>query len=394
MPQPSQSRDEWRELARTARWLGGFLPLVVVVVTTTVVVDPGRVIRLGAGDRDAYERQIAQAIAGGDNVTNLLPFDERVAQRELAFRVAVPREVLIMGSSRMLQVRPDRPDPLAVRNVGVAGASMEDLLGLYEMYVVRRSTYPHGLVVGVDPWMLNARSGQTRWKAMRSEYAAARAALGLPTRVLPAVDWERIHARLSAAFSPDYLKESLRLLLLRLRGGGRLILTRAPASDGLSRLADGSLRYDRASRNVSARSVLAAAREYALSTPVYGLGGFDRVDGGALEELNALLRDACRRGIAVAVVLPPYHPVVYARFQRRPEHRMVAVTEREVRRLAGQNGLAVVGSWNPERAKALPEDFLDGMHLTERGVAKVLPLQELIDRLRTCPRSPATGGRQ
>ncbi len=358
-----------------ALWLSGFLPIVIAFAATTIGVDPGRVIRLGFGDRDAYEKQIAAALAGGANLTGLLAFDERLMHRYLAARDTTRPEALVLGSSRTLQVRPDGNDPTPARNASVPGASMEDLVALYGLYVIRRAAHPGVLVLGVDPWMLNARSGQHRWKSLRDEYVSTRAELGLPRRKFPVIDWDQVALRASATFSPDYLKTSLRLLSLRLRGGAQLRLTRERTNDEFTRWSDGSIRYGKATRDLSLGDRLTAAKEYARETPMYGLGAFDRVDDDALAELEALIRDARSRRIAVAIVLPPYAPIVYARMRSDPAYARVMTSEEAVRHVASRNGVRVVGAYDPDRAGAEPGDFFDGMHLSEGGVAKVLPFE-------------------
>jgi len=68
-------------------------------------------------------------------------------------------------------------------------------------------------------------------------------------------------------------------------------------------------------------------------------------------------------------VLSPYHPDLYARMiEKKP---IVAEIEDGFRALAEQQGILVLGSYDPSRVGCVAADFHDGMHPDETCMHKV-----------------------
>ena len=74
-------------------------------------------------------------------------------------------------------------------------------------------------------------------------------------------------------------------------------------------------------------------------------------------------------GYQVRLVLSPYHPALYARMMaERPEF---AEIENSFRALANRWGIAVLGSYDPDRVGCVAADFFDGMHPNKICMHKV-----------------------
>ena len=75
--------------------------------------------------------------------------------------------VVVLGSSRIMQVGEHNLTP-GTLNLAVSGSSVEDLVAIGGL--VAKRFKPATILIGVDPWLFNARSGQDRWKTLRTEY--------------------------------------------------------------------------------------------------------------------------------------------------------------------------------------------------------------------------------
>jgi hypothetical protein len=200
------------------------LPIPIVMVAVNVIGDPANLFR-----SEDYEVEIARIMLSGRNVANLTDYNERRVQACFAERLVERRDVLVLGSSRSMQVSSDTFPSRTFYNAGLSGATLEDHVGLLELYV-EGDKAPGVLVWGLDPWLLNRANGQTRWMDLAGPCKRALVRLGRPVppdvenAAAGAAAWEK-YAQL---LSPSYFQLSLKSIFNRLRrgGGGRLLRNR------------------------------------------------------------------------------------------------------------------------------------------------------------------------
>lgn len=116
-----------------------------------------------------FERNIVEIIDEGFNVTNITNYDERLFQKEFINRIKKRPNILILGSSRSMEINGDYFNDTNVINISVSGASIEDVIAIYQLYVLRK-ILPKTIIISVEPWTFNEKSGQTRWKSLSQEY--------------------------------------------------------------------------------------------------------------------------------------------------------------------------------------------------------------------------------
>jgi hypothetical protein len=342
-----------------------FLPLIVIMVAVNLILDPGRNFRTWRPSSYEYERQIASLNTSGQNVAGVWSYDEREVQRYIAQSLREPPSVLVLGSSRMLQMH--RPAWLAssFQNASVSGGSMLDLMALYHLYVQRPGPAPKVVLFGIDPWMLGDERGLDRY-ALADVYRTARRALGLhPAPPAATSRFGRTLDQLRVLVSPTYFQLALKYLAVTRGQRPSLRATTDTVAADPIRRSDGSTTYDAATRGRSQKAVDEEARAYAAADPIYNLGGFSRIDTEAAQELAALLRDATRRGSCAVVVLMPYHPTVYHALATSARYSVAISVGSFVRKLALSVGVPVVGDYDPAVAGLTAADFYDGMHVTE-----------------------------
>ncbi len=343
--------------------LGLALPLLAMVAAVNYAGDAGGLFLL-------QERTVARYMLDGLHVRNASNMDERLLQRLLIDHLPHAPECIVLGSSRVMLFDSEICRAGDFMNHAVSGASVEDLIGVYQLYR-NRGVYPSRVVIGVDPWIFNDESDQHRWRVLQDAYSEFTSEPFLvPHEVYALKRWTQL-------LSPSYFQRSSRALLARNgRETRQAVPTTSPVNEEFTKHADGSIAYDAGFRSADSATVEVRARGD-LRPPVYSLEGYLKISARRLRGFQLLVTDMRARGIHVTFVLVPYHPVVFDELSRTSPYRIILQFEQAVRRLAAEQQIPVVGSMDPAAAGLNRTHFYDGMHLNEAGVALLLrPLRE------------------
>lgn len=343
-----------------------FLPFSVAVFATTWVVDPANI------KNDAsYEAGVASILLSGRNVANLVNYEERILQKRFVGGQKATPDVVVLGSSRSMGIASASFPGRTLRNNAVSGASLEDYLGIYDLYL-RKNLKPRLVVLGLEPWLVNSNNGQKRWEGLEEEYFEMMSRLG---DVAPGGDtWARMKIKAHMVqkygefLSPGYFNESLFNLVKKGRDGTRYWATDQVEGEVPIKAADGSYAYGVVMRQKSVEDVNIEARAFALANPIYSLGGFSRLDESRMRLLDGFVRYLENSGVKVVFFLPPYHPAAYGRIRLNPAYAMVPVSENWYRQLAQRHGIPVMGSFDPVPIGLSESDFYDGMHPKNQAV--------------------------
>ena len=139
------------------------LPILILLLVVNYFGDAARLF-----DND-YEKQMANIVASGKYVTNIDNYDERLFQKELIFNKNIQPNIVVIGSSTTMLINSDLfPDTLLFNN-SVSGASIEDIVGIYQLYKTNNKL-PRKIIIGIDPWMFNENNGQERWQSISTYY--------------------------------------------------------------------------------------------------------------------------------------------------------------------------------------------------------------------------------
>lgn len=351
----------WRFLAA----YGGVVGLGLLgVAAFNHAVDPAHLFRPGL-----YEAHMAGLLARPSHVAATANYDERLLQKYWVSQLKQIPPTVVLGSSRMMQVGLQPPDPSMLTNHAVSGATLEDLLAVWQMLETRGSP-PEHIILGIDPWMLNPKHGQQRWRSVRHECAQLSQAWGLPVQAPPGPAAQG--ARWRELVSGTYLLESWKSWRKARAGEAPEARPSAEAEGPVAvRRSDGTLSYPEAFRKRTAGAVRQDALDYARKRPIYSLADFFAPGASELRLLDAFL-EALSRRTRVLVVLVPYHPEVYQAIRGAPETAGVVRAEEEIRRIAARLDLPVAGSYDPQQAGLTGEDFYDGMHARAGAMARLL----------------------
>lgn len=328
------------------------LPLALLVCLVNFIVDPGNLY-------SRVEEKIADYLLQGFNVTGEFNLDIRALQRIVIQNLKSPPEIVVIGSSRIMEVGKDIYGSSTLNN-GVSGASLEDFIALFQMYD-QRGILPKKVVIGIDPWLLNNNSEQERYKILQREYYSF---FGKE------VPWyERLPLlKYSQLFSPSYFQEAVKLAPQVYRR--KIEPTQNEVNDKYTRLTDGTITYDVQYRKASSQEVEQRAQKF-IAGNIYSLENFDVLSEKIKADFDIFIDSLKKKNIEVEFIFMPYHPVVYSYLEKNSKYAKVKEVEIFMKEYAQENNFMVKGSYDPSVYALGSKDFYDGMHMTRDGLSKI-----------------------
>ena len=305
----------------------------------------------------SYELEIVEMLKF-NNVENISNYDERVFQKELINSLEIKPDIIAIGSSRIMSIDSDFFNDKIFINNGVSGASIEDLIAIYQMYK-SKDMLPKEIILGVDPWLFNINNNQNRWLSVEKEYNK------YYNKEEPKINLNFTILKYTQLFSPSYLQESIKSLLRKLRGERKITPTAKKYNEGQTRLKDGSLTYGQEIREITINKVDYAARNY-IQSKIYSIEEFKRISPEKFIEFQNLCSDILENDIKLSFFLSPYHPLVYQKISQ--DYDIVLDVEKEIVEFAINKKIKLIGSFSPFKAGVNDKDFFDGMHLLKSSV--------------------------
>lgn len=343
-----------------------FAPLALMVVVLNFCVDPSRVFT-SAG----YSRALAGVLLSGQHASNVWDYDDRLLQKEYVAGLKSGRDVIVLGSSRAMQMGSDFFPGETFFNHAVAGATIEDDIAIYGLYA-HKKLIPRRVVLFIDPWVFNARNDQTRWCSLAGEYEQMRLLLGIAgnERWRP---WWHQGQKLQTLISLTYFHDSGKRLLERLRGKSNMFsVTDSSLGDLPAKLKDGVLRYGADMRARTEAEIDQEAVKYSQEKEIYSLGNFNELSFVLQDKFERLIRRIRQDGATVELLMVPYHPIVWNVLAHDPKYRLVAAAEAYVNDFARREGITVHGSYDPGRYGLGSGDFYDGMHAQASVITRII----------------------
>jgi len=168
--------------------------------------------------------------------------------------------------------------------------------------------------------------------------------------------------------SPSYFQESIRFLSIGLNDQalvpGNYYTTEETIGDVAIRLSDGSLSRDKEER---AR----ISNGYYLNA-IGTLKNFDRLDPALQTVFETWVAALQEEGVRVVFLLTPYHPNTYIYLEDSSEYSIVLNVQAYYEEVARQNGILILGSYNPSDIPCSIDEFYDEQHPKESCLERIL----------------------
>jgi hypothetical protein len=350
---------------------------VLGVAAMNYVFDPSHLFH---GFMDGSEQTIANLLMQNQNVAGLpLTFNDREVERLYVERSNRRLNIMVLGSSRTMEVRERDFPGLQFFNHSVSAGTIQDSFSIYDLYRRWHNT-PDAVVLDIDPWAFNINNSLLHQSAILvlDDYADLAARLGLrrPWRIGPEREW----ARWAQLVSPALFQMSVKKAW---RGSSPWTphATSQAADDRMVLLADGSRRMPARVSNLTPVEVLQIAATFAANRPMLALEQYSSLDRVSEEILERFIDVLQEDGVRVVLFLAPYHPVVYSAIQSEPDYHRVIDAEQFVRQLGTDRHVMVAGSFAPEVAGCSDTEFFDAIHPKQRCVEHILETDHVRDRL-------------
>jgi hypothetical protein len=302
-----------------------------------------------------YENKIANILIEGNNVTNITNHDERILQREWIDKLDSSPDIIILGSSRSMMIREKDFENKKLINNAVSGASIEDLIAIYQIYK-SKNIPPKKIILGLDPWIFNENNGEKRWLSLQKEYDS------FYNR--ESDNKESDYYKLKQLVSISYFQSSLKRGLSKIfKENVDPIITNKIYNQEQTKLSDGSITYDKKyTESSNYETVNRRAIEYNTG-PMYNLEKFKYISPKLFKEFEKLCLEILNNNIELSIWIPPYHPKVYKKLKQ--EYQILLKLENKILNFASSKKIEVSGSINPHKSGFISENFYYGMHLKE-----------------------------
>jgi len=309
---------------------------------------------------------IAEHLLAGETVEVTGNYEERLVQQEWAKHTTQAPETLLMGSSHMVYMpMGDRP---TVRNVGISACELWDIygiLGMYEYYDVM----PKRIVLGVDPWFFNDNSGGTRYEEINGfvEYEKNNV---LGKKTIGDAELNNRIANLKELVSIPYFQTSFRELRTNGIPGDNLmsVVENLEPGDGMKITSDGT----HIPANAAYNEMEQLKKNIQILThggSIYHVDNFEEVSPERTLWFERLLTYLQDRGVEVILYMPICYPQeIYDYVAATPGYDNVVRVEEYLLNYAGENDIALYGSYDPSMFGCELTDYIDELHLKPEKV--------------------------
>ena len=298
------------------------------------------------------EAKMAKALSTV-NAIYVSNMDER---RFVKFRIeyeTLSPKAIVLGSSRIMQIGANNYEKNTL-NLGVSGASIEDDIAIANMAVNKFK--PTTIFIAADPWLFNSKSKQLGWKSISDDYLIALSKLQNSTAISQS-SIESNETLFSTLASRIYDEINIQSYKAYDDSPG--------PRDKIRR--DGSRVYNTARNGVTQKEIDLGASEVLD----YAMGDYGY--SSASEAIFRRYLNDYSKKYRVVLILPPFHPSVYDLM--RNDRPIFVKIENDYREIAKNNGIEIIGSYDPKKVGCDSSEFYDGMH--PKGVCMDKVLRQL-----------------
>ena len=333
------------------------LPILMSMILINFIVDPGNLYS------KSLERDIATILLSGQNVAGIENFDERKVQKYYILGRKVGPDICVLGSSRSMQLGEDLFPKETFINNSVSGGTLQDYIAIYQLYR-SKNILPKKVLLGLDPWLLNAYNDETRWHSLKPEYDQ------LISTEFNKKTSTQSQSKYQQLISPSYFQQALRVLEEKKKTSEfRATENPQPADGGLRH--DGFRIYSKDYLQRDQETINQKAKKYISKKNIYSLDHFVQIDPELQSLFENLITLIQKDGVQIVFFLSPYHPIVYEYIAKTPKYSTVEETEIYFLKFATEQNIPLTGSYNPGLLNLTEEDFYDGMHPSTEAIRKI-----------------------
>ena len=223
------------------RFLQKILPYIsipIFVIGTNLTVDPfGYFIEL---------EEPAELLNNGKLLGNFTGYDERLLVELLLEKKAGEHfDVIVLGSSRSLQINSAIFENRTLLNLSVSQARIQDLVAIWNLLIKGNITFEE-IILNVDPELIFGKP-DGRWNSYNEDYRLGLVNLDLDVNTL--TDDGKTSSKIEILLSPNVFRSSLKKLIQDKGFEKFAILSDTLGYTGAIKFPDGSLLYPKGKRD-------------------------------------------------------------------------------------------------------------------------------------------------
>lgn len=345
------------------------LPILLIIMFVNYRMDPAKVFV-----KD-YEKKAVELLLEGRNVAGMTDYNERLFQKIFIESEKIPPETVILGSSRVMEMTSGTVGYKNCRNYGMSGAGIYDYYGILGL-LYQNEKMPERIIIGVDPWLFNRKSGEERYKALNKEIAIFEKLVGIETK--QDIIYESLKRKLQIISIP-YFQASVGKLkrdpTCLFRDSYDFYATTNSNAKEMIRFPDGSIDESIEDREILEKDSILRAKQY-ISGNVYQIENYEELDHDLRRRFEKMVSYLQKEKIEVILYLPPYHPIVFEYLKDNQNYQEVMNAWEYFINYASREQLKIYGSYDPKLLGCKNHYFIDGMHLKRKYMDKAWRLIE------------------
>jgi hypothetical protein len=349
-----------------SRFLSAFAASTIAAaaagIAVNYLVDVAHVYRANSSARTAF----IKTYVAGLNATKAgrpLPAFERDVKRELVEDGHA--DCFVTGSSHELKISRAGLPALKARcrtlvNVAVSGGSFEDFVTMAALLAQRRET--RRIYIGISPWFFRP-DADSRYKTDENGYAEARRFFGLADHEVRTGASAKLFNLINGQYFARNVSEVARNIEARMLG---MHDPNDREKDWQMLQPDGSVTESKADlRRLKARKV----SDIGPTQKDIGTYKFEgqKADAAQIRDFKTIVAALQQRHIAVAFVLSPYHPSVWA-CNNAAICQWLEQMEQHACAIAGELHVHVIGGFRPAPFGLTWRDFTDDHHVMRASI--------------------------
>ena len=302
--------------------------------------------------KNSTEALLAKSLMN-KNAVYPVKMDDRIFIKNRIIYENLKPKILIIGSSRMMQISNDNFNQQTL-NLSVVGASVEDHIAITLMALEKFNV--NKILLGVDPWLFNDFANQLRWKSISEEYKNSLKSIQFKSKDYNII--ENKNDREIYFFHELFLEKLYGFLNIR-----KLDLTlKENQIDSLSKqtiLRDGKRVYASKTfkEKIKANVIEYSMYQYKFSDEYY------EIYKSFIEHLTNV------HNKEVILVLPPYYlPSYKLTTQEKPFYLDL---ESKFKELSKATNIKIIGSYDASTVPCDDNEFYDYMHPKDSCMKKI-----------------------
>lgn len=332
------------------------LPVLFLVAAVNWYVDSYAMLRI------TYDQIGEQMAVYGANVEGLeeSDFNDRNLFLACVRKQEGPREVIVAGSSRVMNFDHTMFGTDSFYNAGLSEATVYDLLAVTGV-LEAEDKLPKTMVIGVDAFLFNTSHDNERWKDLYPYANYMGVILDGKFEAGNLHPQKNTGTDMGKWLSLDYFRYNVTLLPERKRF--QVSYTNDWESERYLKHYDGSIAYQRQLREGDVATVEELTRQSMEEHVVYRLTDYKEIDYGHWERFEKLIAWLQEEGVEVILYLPPYSPMMYNYIESEEAFQIALEVEEKVQELAKERQIALYGSYDPAGCDLDMTDLYDIYHV-------------------------------